>query len=164
MESDFSQTLIESVGGALTGHGFRDRWRPKLSALDCRGLWRLCTVNVNRAVALLNPPIAELEVGPYCQRMKWRLLWKTWFVPLFYELGLQIVLFGQGLQESLCSTEGLRAYVDSFSNQFVVLQSIFVVDTATRKFTSARTWGQVITGKYQDAIAAGIEAVGFESM
>ena len=119
-------------------------------------------MNVNRAVAVLSPPIEQLEFRQYCQRMKWRLLWRTFFVPLVYELGLQLVLFGDGISELLDSSD-LSMCVDQFSNQIVVLQSVFVVDTKTRSFMGVRTWGQFITAKNQDALQAGIVAAGFEN-
>jgi hypothetical protein len=96
--------------------------------------------------------------------MKWRLLRKMWFVPLLYEVSLQLVLVGDNLEKALAGPASLRAHVDNFSNQLVVLQSIFVVDTATKRFTGAKTWGQVLTGKYQDAIAEGIHSAGFRVM
>ena len=52
--------------------------------------------------------------------------------------------------------------MELFDNQFVVLQSIFLVDTEEKVYCSARTWGQFITGKFQNAIASGIEQLSYE--
>jgi hypothetical protein len=160
MEIAFER-VIEAVGEELTDHGFRTHSHPRMDALDCIAFWRLCTLNINRAVAVLRLPESEIGVGEYCQKMKWRLLWLTRFVPFIYELGLQVVVCGDGLEQLLGTPDMLKRQVDSFSNQFVVLQSIFAVDTQTRRFTQTRTWGQVVTAKYQDAIVFGIRKAGF---
>jgi hypothetical protein len=49
--------------------------------------------------------------------------------------------------------------VAAYNTQGILVQSIFVVEPSTLERTSARTWGQVITGRFQDAIAQGIEDV-----
>jgi hypothetical protein len=81
---------------------------------------------------------------------------------MLYEVGLQVIIVGDGLEQTLDLPDSLRGVVDLLSNQFVVLQSVFVVDTSTNRYAAARTWGQVITGEYQDAIAEGIEAAGIK--
>jgi hypothetical protein len=35
-----------------------------------------------------------------------------------------------------------------------IIQSLFLVDPSTQVFRFGRTWGQRITGQYQDAVAA----------
>ena len=164
MQTNALERLIEFVGWQLAGHGFCTHWHYRMTGLACAAFWRRCTFNINRAVAVLQRPDTDFEIGPYCQKMKWRLFWLTRFVPFFYEVGLQIVLSGDGLEKLLENSPALESLVDRSSNQLVVLQSIFVVDTTVGKYDAARTWGQVITGKYQDAIAAGIEEAGFSAM
>jgi hypothetical protein len=153
--------LVETIQAELATHGFVSRMNSGLEALGCLAFWKLRSWNMNRGVAILRPPQGDYEIGPYCQAMKWKLLWKTWFIPFLYELGLQIVLCGDGLERQLGIPESLRAHVDNWSNQFVVLQSIAVVDTHTRKYTLQRTWGQSLTGEYQTAIATSIVRAGY---
>src|SRR5439155_27001433 len=74
---------------------------------------------------------------------------------------LQIVWCGEGLQDALGAPGERQRYVDRFSNQFVVLQSVFAVDTQARWYAAARTWGQSSTGPVQDAIAEAIRAAGY---
>jgi hypothetical protein len=155
------QALVGTIGTLLGQQGFRPHWRDRMARLGCVAFWRRCTLNTNRAVALLKRPDADFEVGPYCQKMKWRLLWLSRFCPVFYDLGLQVVICGEGLEQAMGRPGELQNYVDLFSNQFVVLQSLFAVDTATHKYRAARTWGQVITGPVQDAIGEGIRAAGY---
>lgn len=156
-----TEPLVRAVGQALASHGFRPHWRERMGRLGCVAFWRRCTLNTNRAVALLKAPEGEIDAGRYCQRMKWQLLLATRFCPLFYEVGLQIVLCGERLERAVGSPRELQRYVDLVSNQLVVLQSLFVVDTAARWYVAARTWGQVLTGPVQDAIGFGIRAAGF---
>jgi hypothetical protein len=121
-------------------------------------------LNTNRAVAVLRRPEGNFAIGPFCRRIKWRLLWHTRFVPFLYEVGLQVVLVGNGLEEALDDPERLRQVVDKVSNQFVVLQSVFVVDESAKRYACARTWGQFVTGQFQDAISRGIEAAGVKAV
>ena len=93
--------------------------------------------------------------------MKWRLLRLTLFCPVLYEVGLQIVLCGDGLASAVGSTRDLQKHVDLISNQLVTLQSIFVVDLADRWYAPARTWGQLISGPFQNSIAEGIRQAGY---
>ena len=44
-------------------------------------------------------------------------------------------------------------HVALIDNQWAIVQSLFLVDTADGSYSSARSWGQFVTGKYQDAIA-----------
>jgi len=83
-----------------------------------------------------------------------------WFVPFFYEVGLQVIVVDNALDASDRGAESIGTHVDRFSNQMVTLQSIFVVEWRRKQFASGRTWGQVITGRHQDAIAEGIRAAG----
>jgi hypothetical protein len=158
------QVLVDSLGGLLSCEGFSPHWREGMARLGCVAFWRRCTLNTNRAVALLQRPEGDFVVGPYCQKMKWRLLWLTRFCPLFYEVGLQVVLCGEGLEQAMGPPGDLQHYVDRFSNQFVVLQSLFAVDTASGVYRASRTWGQVITNPVQKAIDAGIKAAGYSAI
>ena len=51
------------------------------------------------------------------------------------------------------------AIPDVSDNQVIVLQSVFVVDLKAERYTSARTWGQIISGKFQDSLESGISSV-----
>ncbi len=159
-----TKALVEKLGDALCREGFSPHWRDRMTRLGCVAFWRRCTLNTNRAVALLQRPEGDFAAGPYCQKMKWRLVWLTRFCPFFYEVGLQVVLCGDGLEQAMGPPGELQNYVDRLSNQFVVLQSLFVVDTASGTYRAARTWGQVITNPVQKAIDDGIKAAGYSAI
>jgi hypothetical protein len=114
------------------------------------------TWNTNRAVFL-----ARLEEGDtqdmrsrveVLRRESGRVFGSSWWS----QLGLQIVfaVVGPPPAESV-----LKELVAAFNTQGILIQSLFAVDLGTLATTSARTWGQVITGPFQDAIAEAIEDV-----
>lgn len=162
MVDDKLSELVTKLGAELEGHKFCSHWRKRMEDYGVAAFWRRCSLNMNRAVALVRAPDREFEIGSHCQRLKWRLLWQTRFFPFFYEVGLQIVLCGPGLSSRFDTPKPLKSYVDKLSNQFVVLQSLFAVDTDAKQFACARTWGQVVTGPIQDSIAEALKAAGFE--
>jgi hypothetical protein len=162
MPHDDLAPLTETMEEELEAHNLYSRWRERMADYGVVAFWRRCTLNTNRAVALVRAPDRAFEIGPYCQWLKWRLMWQTRFVPFFYEVGLQIVLCGSGLKDRFDTPKPLKSYVDMVSNQFVVLQSLFAVDTDSKQFAGARTWGQLITGPVQDSIARALRAAGFE--
>lgn len=129
-----------------------------MANLGVEAFWRRCTWNTNRAAALVRWPDGDSDIGPYCRWIKWKLVGQTKFVPFIYELGLQLVVVGDGLRQVVDAPEKLAKVVDLASNQFVVLQSVFVVDESTKRYAHARTWGQYVTGKFQTSIARAIES------
>jgi hypothetical protein len=155
--------LIATIEAALAPLGFRRHRRAGMADLGVVAFWRRCTWNTNRAVAVVRRPEGDFDVRTFCRRIKWRLLWRTRFIPFLYEVGLQVIVVGDGLEEVIDDPRRLRGVVDMASNQFVVLQSVFVMDESAKRYSCARTWGQIITGQFQDAIANGIEAAGFKA-
>ena len=133
-----------------------------MAELGVVAFWRRCTWSTNRAVAVACPgsPVADLRA--YCQQLKWTLLRQTRFVPFLYELGLQLIVVTDSGDETSSGPE-LANVVDRISNQFVVLQSVFVVNFIDGRYSSARTSPQTVTAPVQDAIEQGIEAAGFHS-
>jgi hypothetical protein len=181
MESKNLDRLLESVDTELCPHGFRRHFRDKMTELGCVAFWRRLTWNSNRAVAVLTLQDANTEIGPFCQQMKWKLLWQTFSIPAIYNLGLQIIVCRDHANPPNTKYR-IKGYVDKFDNQFVVLQSIFVVEfgdsdlltaVATtpgvnvpmkNRYAATTTWGQWLTGRFQDSIAKAIAAAGYEPM
>lgn len=162
MPRDDLAPIVETLDDELAGHQLYQRWRPRMADYGGVAFWRRCTLNTNRAVALVQIPDREFVIGPYCQWLKWRFMWQTRFIPFFYEVGLQIVLCGPGLEARFDTPKPLLSYVDPVSNQFVVLQSLFAVDTDSSQYACARTWGQILTGPIQDSIGRALQSAGFE--
>jgi hypothetical protein len=115
------------------------------------GAWVRKTWNTNRAVVHLHAPPGDGDLGQLAQKLKMPLGKALGYFPFFYGLGVQVVWSGQGLGARAAR---LKESLDVIDNQTCIIQSLFVVDLEQGTFRDARTWGQVFTGKFQDAIAA----------
>ncbi len=120
-------------------------------ALGVEQLYRRKTWNTNRGVVLASPaPAADLRT--YVETMRASaggFLGSSWW----NQLGLQVVLQLDGLPPQPM----LDTLVDKINTQGILVQSVFAIDRSSRASTSARTWGQVITGRFQDGIEAAIQ-------
>lgn len=153
------EELTTALATALTPLGFRSRPFPDEQVL-MRGLWVRKTFNTNRGVVLLEPPREAsscARVGALTQSLKLSVGKAAGYFHFFYPVGLQFIWFGPC---SLTDEAALAASVDTFDNQRAIAQSIFVFDTQTRRHVGTRTWGQVVTGKFQDAIDAALRKFG----
>ena len=141
--------LVQALKDAFGPLGFRD------AGIDCTdesGLWlilRRQTWNTNRAIALIRLHSLPEQFRDYLRDRKREIAKLAGSFPFFYVLGLQAVI--------ICETPvdermDLSAYTDKFDDQRSILQSIYVIDETRGDFMHARTWGQAITGKYQDEI------------
>jgi hypothetical protein len=153
------QKLTEQLESELRPHDFQ-RLDEASSSLDLnnrafvQALWKRKTWNTNRGVALL-----ELNQGldspeAFVRAVRDPIGKAIGYLPVLYPLGLQLILAGEGIYQE---QSGLGAVLSKIDNQTVVLQSIHVVDLHGLSSASARTWGQVLTGRYQDAIERGIQ-------
>jgi len=114
------------------------------------------TWNTNRAVFLAQTdPRDPAALGAHVEALRresGRVFGSSWWS----QLGLQLVLEVSG---TLPSQSRLQGLVARYNTQEILVQSLFAVEPSTLERTSARTWGQVVTGKFQDAIARAIEDV-----
>jgi hypothetical protein len=153
------QKLTEHLERELKPHDFQ-RLDEAIAALNLsrraepRAIWKRKTWNTNRGVALLEleDGLDSLEV--FVSAVRDPVGKAIGYFPFFYPLGLQLILAGDGVYQE---QSGLSAVLSKIDNQTVVLQSIHVVDLKKMTSASARTWGQIITGRYQDAIERGIQ-------
>ena len=119
---------------------------------DTRRYLHRKTWNTNRGVAVVDA-VSERELGELVTLLREEVktvLEHSWW----NQVGLQIVF---QMQEGLPAAETLQLLVDNINHQGVLVQSVFAVHMQTRESRQARAWGQLITGKYQDAIAATLE-------
>lgn len=142
--------LASSLDLHLGPHGFvivepDDRAR---AAGVTRGYLRK-TWNTNRGVLLTRSPSPEPAAlrghVELLRREGGRLLGSSWWS----QLGVQLVLL---FDAATPPEPALQALVDMINTQGVLIQSVFAVDLTSGAHTSARTWGQFVTGKFQDAI------------
>lgn len=157
-----SVVLANAIERRLAPHGFlvvepdEASRAPELGVV--RGYHRK-TWNTNRAVFVARLEVCDAQSTrsqvEVLRRESGRVFGSSWWS----QLGLQIVFVSEGPppEESV-----LRSLVASFNTQGILIQSLFAVHLGTLDWTSARTWGQVITGPFQDAIAEAIEDLGKE--
>jgi len=141
--------LAQKLEAALTPHGFWLLERKKGSIFSA--IWKRQTFNTNRAVTLVEISSVPVDLSPLLKEVKKEAAFRCGFFPFFYGLGTQVVFLVTGAQPE---EEELGAYVDKIDNQWLDIQSIFVVHVGVGLVSSARTWGQLLTGKFQDEIAA----------
>jgi hypothetical protein len=147
-------SILSSVESELAPMGFVKRpGAATIEQVDIIAVWARKTWNSNRGVAVLRAPPA-VELGPLAQRLKLPLGKSIGYFPVFYGIGLQIIWFCHSV---LPLNRSLGDFVDKIDNQRSIIQSLFVVDLDRNITESARTWGQVVSGKFQDAIARGID-------
>lgn len=131
-----------AIEATLLGHGFVPRGSgPWVSA------WTRKTLNLNRAVVLDTVP-AGVDPVDFVRGKRQEWARAAGYVPFLYEVGLQVVLLGAA------GGRPLEEALDRMNNQRFVVQSVFVV--AGFSVVSARTWGQRVTGVWQDAIAGAL--------
>lgn len=137
---------------ALSSFGFEARdLGSSPCAVEIAGAWVRKTWNTNRGVVHLCAPPGAEDLGEIAQEIKMPLGKALGYFPFFYGMGLQVVWSGEDILERASLLD--RA-VDSVDNQRCIVQSLFAVDFTQDRYREARTWGQVITGKFQDAITS----------
>jgi hypothetical protein len=134
----------------LTDLGFKPVQNPGTVIPGCIHLSKRQTLNTNRAVCVVRLHTLPVDVDTYLEAVRNKVALKVGFLPLFWGLGLQVVLVCPG-------STGLETrasdFVAKIDNQWAIIQSVFFVDPDRGEFIEARTWGQLVTGKFQDEIA-----------
>ncbi len=149
--------ILAALEAALEPLGFRrHELTGSVPGLAVDAVWRRRTWNTNRAVAVVRVEGEQLPAHPgeLAQAIKIPLGKLIGYFPFFYGLGLQLVVRDVLDDEPV---ERLADYTDKIDNQRCLAQSIHVIDEKAGQFQSVRTWGQVITGRFQDAIEAALE-------
>jgi hypothetical protein len=147
------RSLLQAIEDELGPHGFAPRSiAPSFDGIEIAAAWVRKTFNTNRAAIALRLPDGT-HPGPVSERLKIPLGKALGYFPFFYGIGLQLVWLGADVGPL---SPALDAFVDKIDNQRSIVQSLFVVDLARGTVESARTWGQVVTGKFQDAIERGL--------
>lgn len=148
-------TLVNALDLRLSQHAFAVV-EPDDGARDggVSRLYRRKTWNTHRGVLLARA--SEIVAWPaYVETLRAagaRILGSSWW----NQLGLQLVVETEAAPVPEATLQGL---VDAVNSQSVLVQSVFVYQPTTGAHGSARTWGQMITGKFQDAILAAIHDV-----
>lgn len=153
VESEFNK-LAEFIANEIAPFSFKELGINSFHELSYIKAWKLNTWNINRAIVLLPYTEKETNLGEFVRKIKQELGKKIGYKFFIYSLGLQIVLCGEDI---LMEGKELQKYVDKYDNQTVTLQSIHIVDMQQKEAICVRTWGQRISGKFQDAIQKAID-------
>lgn len=122
--------------------------------VECEGAvaaWRRQKWGTNRALVVVELP-EGVDVEEFVHREKYVLGKRIGYFPVFYGLYMQLVLVGW-------TDADLSGCVDKIDNQRAIVQSCHVVDVERKRSVSSRTWGQILSGEFHDAIEAAIEDV-----
>lgn len=146
-QMDVMNHVLAALDEALKSAGFR-----QLESDGVLACWIRRTGSTNRAVVAIECPLDE-DPALFAQAQRGMCRKAAgFFVPFLYPIGLQIVVIGPRVQTDPVSV------VDTYNNQICCLQSLHIVDLHMRHVTSARTWGQRVTGPLQTAIASSLRA------
>jgi hypothetical protein len=118
---------------------------------DANLLLKRQTWNTNRAIVVVSLAQIPTDLGSYLKRLRKQVAFKCGFFPIFWGVGIQVIIIAPGASDN--SVDPAR-HVSRIDNQWAVIQSLFLVDPATQTYRAASTWGQFVTGKFQDAISA----------
>ena len=133
----------------MAEHGFR-QVTDVSGIADATLLLKRQTWNTNRAVAVVSSARPPADIRSYLRELRRRVAFRCGFFPFFWGIGIQVVIITPGMAQSGIDPTQHVARVD---NQWAIIQSVFLADPSSQSYYSARTWGQFITGKFQDAIS-----------
>jgi hypothetical protein len=146
--------LAATIDECVAPHRFkRIEPTPSSPTLSWVAAWKRKTWNTNRGIALIALPEGTGPAGDYALDVRAAVGKEIGYIPFLYELGLQLILCGTDV---LKRGDGLDRYVTKINNSTVLLQSIHLVDLQGAGHRSVRTWGQVITGPFIDAIESAL--------
>ncbi|GEP40795.1 hypothetical protein [Brevifollis gellanilyticus] len=133
----------------MAGYGFRPV--ADLSGIpDAVLLLKRQTWNTNRAIVVVCPGSPPTSLHDYMRQLRSSVAFRCRFLPVLWGIGIQVVLISPGLaQRGIDPSQ----HVARFDNQWAIVQSIFLVDPDAGTHQEARSWGQYVTGKFQDAIS-----------
>ncbi len=147
--SALPSNLAEEMTNQLAPHGFRLVETRQKVPQNVLLLLKRQTFNMNRAVVVVRMDEIREDFERYLKQLRSGVARECGFIPFFWGIGIQVVILADDLGESRLNPARYLAVLD---NQWSIIQSIFLVDTAHGEYCTARTWGQVFTGKFQDAI------------
>lgn len=107
--------------------------------------------NTNRAIAVVELDALPPDFGAFVRDVRLRVAKQCGYIVVLWPIGIQLVVVAPGLSTYGIDPSNYLAVIDT---QWALVQSIFLVDPRSGTYQGARTWGQFVTGKWQDAIEA----------
>ncbi len=117
-------------------------------------------MNSGIVVLKIDPQFKDVNYAKLCEKMKFKIAFKVLFVPMIYAFFHQFIIVDENMIEE-DSSFGLSSAVDSIDNQISITQSITLIDSVKKKYIHSRTWGQVISGRFQDAILKALQEISY---
>jgi hypothetical protein len=146
--------FIPDLIQTLEPQGFRQVPSPDKTIQGAVALLKRQNFLSNRAVVIVDLPEVPKPFHRYAAVLRKQVAFRCGFFPVFYGIGIQLVLAAPDMIQSGLRPSDCVARID---NQWAIIQSVFLVDTREQRFLTSRSWGQLVTGQFQDAIA---EAIG----
>ncbi|MDA3963490.1 MAG: hypothetical protein PF961_22120 [Planctomycetota bacterium] len=141
--------LLPDLINTMNKHGFRQvadtATIPTATLLLKRQTW-----NTNRAIVVVSLDQTPDDFHDYLKQLRRSVAFKCRFFPYFWGIGIQAIIVAPGISNSDIVPSQHVAVID---NQWAIIQSIFLADPADNTYQTGRTWGQLVTGKFQDAIS-----------
>jgi hypothetical protein len=134
---------------ALAKHDFRPVPSTSNTLSDVTVLLKRQTWNSNRAIVVVAPSQIPVDLSTYLRSVGKSVAFGCGFIPFFWGIGIQVIVVAPGIAHGDLDP---GKYVSRFDNQWAIVQSVFLVDADRQSFRAARSWGQIFTGKIQDAI------------
>jgi hypothetical protein len=150
--TEAARDLVPLLTTALAPHGFvvaRGPLPDRAGGATVIAGWTRKTWNTNRAVIVVEDRSNDTSVGAVARTVRDEIAKPLGYLYFLYGLGLQVIVVGRDLGSRVTD---LDVGVDKIDNQWAIVQSIHAVDLTVRRRTSARTWGQLVSGRFQDAI------------
>jgi hypothetical protein len=147
MKNSFLADLVN----VMKSHGFSEVAGASNSIPNVALLLKRQNWNTNRSIVVVTLPEEPNNFAEFLMGLRKSVAFKCGFFPFFWGIGIQAVVVAPGFVQSGLDPKKHVALVD---NQWAIIQSIFLVDPAAQVHRSARTWGQFVTGKFQDSIQA----------
>jgi len=137
------------IKARLENFGFREVVAPQKNILGEILLLKRQTWNTNRAVVLLEITEPPSDMAVFLKQVRGAVARRVKFFPFLYGVGIQVIVMCPGITAAIQEPHDYVAKVD---NQWAIIQSLYLIDPKKRDYLSGKTWGQVITGKFQSAI------------
>jgi hypothetical protein len=153
---DQMNKIVTQIETNLVHHGFRRVDLKRETIPDGIMLLKRQNLNTNRAAIILEANIPPTDLHSYLMSVRNAVAKQVKFFPFFWGVGIQVVLICPGILPMVSNPESYVAKVD---NQWAIIQSVYFVDPSIKEFVSGRTWGQYITGKFQNSIMEAIASV-----
>jgi len=139
--------IILKIKSNLSKFGFRNARTD--SVPNCVLLLKFQKLNINRSVVVIKIDEMPTDIAAYLKTVRNAVAREVKFFPFFWGLGIQIVLICPGIASKI---KDPSEYVATADNQWAIIQSVYFFDPVMKSLKSARSWGQFLSTKFQDAI------------